>query len=93
MKRIITILIIVLVSSSSLTAQNSKTKKADKLFDRLEFVDAAEAYLNLALSDEANEYIYSRLAECYYNIFNTVEAERWYARALASSENPEHIYT
>ncbi|MEZ4855431.1 MAG: hypothetical protein R2812_03010 [Gelidibacter sp.] len=27
-----------------------------------------------------------------YNIFNTVEAERWYAKALETSESPEMIY-
>ena len=48
MKKIITILIIALVSISPIFAQNNSTKKADKLFDRLEFVKAAEEYLKLA---------------------------------------------
>ena len=81
-----------MMSSLGLTAQNSKTKKADKYFNRLEFVKAAEKYLDLALDGNGDAYVYGQLAECYYNVFNTVEAERWYEKALETSENPEMIY-
>lgn len=92
MKKIKYLFIIVMMSSLGLTAQNSKTKKADKYFNRLEFVKAAEKYLDLALDGNGDAYVYGQLAECYYNVFNTVEAERWYAKALDTSENPEMIY-
>lgn len=36
------------IASGILSAQNAKTKNADKLFDRFEYIDAAEAYLKLA---------------------------------------------
>lgn len=81
-----------MLSSLSLTAQNKATKKADKHFNRLEFVDAAEDYLKLVTDGKADNYVYGQLAECYYNIFNTVEAERFYAKALAFSQDPEMIY-
>ena len=71
MKKILTILIIALVSMSPIFAQNNSTKKADKLFDRLEFVKAAEEYLKLADKSPDN-YIIGRLADSYYNIFNNV---------------------
>lgn len=80
------------MSSLCLTAQNKDTKKADKHFARFEFVDAAESYNKLVENGEGDTYIYSRLAESYYNIFNTVEAERWYAKTLESSDNPEIVY-
>jgi outer membrane protein OmpA-like peptidoglycan-associated protein/tetratricopeptide (TPR) repeat protein len=92
MKKIKYLFIILMMSSLGLTAQNSKTKKADKYFNRLEFVKAAEKYLDLALDGNGDAYVYGQLAECYYNVFNTVEAERWYAKALDTSENPEMIY-
>ncbi|MBT8253397.1 MAG: PD40 domain-containing protein [Bacteroidia bacterium] len=92
MKKLNTLFIIALVSSLSLTAQNKDTKKADKHYDRLEFVDAAEDYLKLVTAGKADSYVYKQLADCYYNIFNTVEAERWYAKALEGSQNPELIY-
>ena len=37
-------------------------------------------------------YVYSQLAEAYYNVFNSVEAEKWYAKTLKTSEAPETIY-
>lgn len=80
------------MSSLSLTAQNSSTKKADKQFERFLFVKAAESYNKLVEDGKGDAYVYGRLAESYYNMFNTVEAERWYAKALESSENPEMIY-
>lgn len=94
MKNLKTLLFITLMGSLSLTAQNKDTKKADKHFDRFEFVDAAEDYTKLVEKGKGDAYVYGRLAESYYNIFNTVEAERWYAKALEASEtdDPEVIY-
>lgn len=93
MKNIVTLFTIVLLSSFSLTAQTKATKKADKHFNRLEFVDAAKDYLSLVEDGKGDAYVYSQLAECYYNVFNTVEAERWYAKAFAEgNDDPEMIY-
>lgn len=92
MKKFITLTIVALLSSMSVIAQNKATKQADKHFNRLEFIDAAEDYLKLVENGKADAYVYGQLAECYYNIFNTVEAERWYAKALQSSQDPEMIY-
>ncbi len=92
MKNIVSIFIITLMSSFCLTAQSNATKKADKHFNKFQFVEAAEAYLKLATDKDADAYVYGQLAECYYNVFKTVEAEKWYAKALETSSNPEMIY-
>lgn len=92
MKKIYILFTISLLSSLSLIAQNNKTKKADKKFDRFEFVDAAEKYLKIAEDGNADTYVYKRLADCYYNIFNTTEAEKWYAKVLETSDDAEVIY-
>lgn len=92
MKKINILFTFILLSSFSLIAQNKDTKKADKHFSRYEFVDAAEDYAKLIQDGKGDGYVYGQLAECYYNIFNTVEAERWYAKALETSESPEMIY-
>ena len=92
MKNIISIFIIALMSSFCLTAQSNATKKADKHFNKFQFVEAAEDYLKLATDGDADAYVYGQLAECYYNVFKTVEAEKWYAKALETSSNPEMIY-
>ena len=44
MKKIYTILLLIAVSTTIVSAQNSKTKKADNLYDRLAYTDAAQAY-------------------------------------------------
>lgn len=80
------------MSNFCLTAQNNDTKKADKYFSRFEFVKAAEGYNKLVEKGKGSAYVYSQLAESYYNIFNTVEAERWCAKALETSEDAEMIY-
>ena len=91
MKKILTILIIALVSISPIFAQNNSTKKADKLFDRLEFVKAAEEYLKLAEKSPDN-YIIEKLADSYYNIFNTREAEKWYSKIINDDPNAEVLF-
>ena len=83
---------ITFMSSICLTAQNNATKKADKHFNKYQFVEAAEDYLKLANSGDADAYVYGQLAECYYNVFKTEDAEKWYAKALETSSNPEMIY-
>jgi len=92
MKKINILITIIILSSFSLTAQNKDTKKADKHFARFEFIEAAEDYKKLVEDGKADIYVYKQLADSYYNIFNTVEAERWYAKALESSQEPETIY-
>lgn len=92
MKNFNTLLFITLMSSFCLTAQNKDTKKADKHFSRFEFVKAAESYNKLVENGKADTYVYGQLAESYYNIFNTEAAERWYAKAIETSDEPEMIY-
>ena len=47
MKKIYTILLLIVVSTAVATAQNKKTKKADVLYERLAYTDAAAAYQKL----------------------------------------------
>ena len=92
MKKIVTLFTIVALSSFSLIAQNSSTKKADKHFARFEFIEAAEDYKKLIEDGKGDTYVYGQLAESYYNVFNTQEAEKWYAKALETSDSPEMIF-
>ena len=92
MKKYSSILIIILLSGFFANAQTSSTKKADKLFAKFEFVKAAEAYQKVIARGDGNEYVYAQLAEAYYNVFNSAKAEKWYAKALETSQNPELIF-
>lgn len=89
MKKInIIILTLTVLSSFSLIAQNKDTKKADKYFNQLEFVEAAKAYEKIVDAGKADAYVYGQLAESYYNVFDTKNAERYYFQAL--EKNPAH---
>ena len=75
--------------STGLMAQNKDTKDADKLYDRLEYVDAAKAYSKLVEKGKADGYVYKQLGDSYFNIFNTKEAATWYAKAVETSQDAE----
>lgn len=92
MKKILTLFTIAALSSFSLIAQNASTKKADKHFKRFEFVEAAEDYEKLVENGKADTYVYSQLAESYYNVYNSESAEKYYAKALENSSEPEMIF-
>ena len=60
---------------------------ADQLFSRYEFSDAAKHYHKLTKGVKTDNYINLQLAECYYNMFNTVEAAKWYGKAIEFNPN------
>ena len=72
-------------------AQNESTKRADKLFEQFEFVDAANEYLKIAL-EKADGYVYKQLGDCYYNVFNATEATKWYAKAVETNQDAETYF-
>ena len=92
MKNIFTLITLTFLSIFSLNAQDNISKKADKQFSRLEFVKASESYKKLIDKGNASDYILGQLAECYYNIFNTVEAEKWYATLAEDSTDPTILF-
>ncbi len=93
MKKIYTILLLIAVSTSIVSAQNSKTKKADNLYDRLAYTDAAKAYQKVLKRGTTDIYVFERLANCYYFINDTEKAEKYYKRVVKSKDaNPEAIY-
>ena len=92
MKNYTSIFIIILFTGLFANAQSKTTKKADKLFSKFEFVKAAEEYEKLLSKGESSAYVYGQLAEAYYNIYKTVEAEKYYAKALETSESPETVF-
>ncbi|MCF8319872.1 MAG: OmpA family protein [Flavobacterium sp.] len=85
------IIIFVLVSTL-ISAQNKETQIADKLFKKFEFISAAESYLKLVASNNADGYVYRQLGDCYFNIYNTKEAAKWYAKAIAQKQDSELYY-
>lgn len=93
MKKIYTILLLFAVSTSMVTAQNSKTKKADRYYDRLNYTDAAQAYEKLVKNGENSNYVYERLANSYYYVNDTKQAEKYYNRVVKDKDvDAETVY-
>lgn len=89
MKNTYYIFTLLLLVTSLSVAQNKKTKKADKHYDRLEYVEAIEDYEKLVKKGNADAYVYQRLADSYYNIYNTKKAETYYKLYLAEDSDAD----
>lgn len=66
-----------------------RLKYADQLFSSYDYTQAADQYRKLVRGDKTDNYIHLQLAESYYNVFNTVEAAKWYGKALEVNPNLE----
>lgn len=80
------------VIAQGLSAQTKDTTKADKLYAQYEYVDAAQEYLKLTEKGKGDPYVYKQLADTYFNMFNTAEAAKWYARATQTPVDAETYY-
>lgn len=80
------------IASGFISAQNKATKTADKLFDRFEYIEAAEEYLKIVDENDDDVYVESQLAACYYNVFNTSEAVKWYSKIAEQKNDAETYY-
>jgi tetratricopeptide (TPR) repeat protein len=81
-----------LAISTSIIAQNQDTKIADKLFQRYEYVKAIKEYQKLVDGGSSDGYVFKQIADAYYNMFNTTEAIKWYAKATTSKQDAETYY-
>lgn len=91
MKYIYILLLIFTVTFAA--AQNKDTKKADQLYDRLAYTDAAAAYQKLLKQGKGSRYVFERLANSYYFINNTKKAETYYKRVVKGRKvKPEPVY-
>ena len=78
--------------SIALSAQDSKTKRANELFDKFSFPEAAEAYKKLLAKEDIAE-AKIKLADCYRFMNMPIEAEYWYEQVVQLSESePIHKY-
>jgi outer membrane protein OmpA-like peptidoglycan-associated protein len=89
-KTYITISLMLLLSASY--GQNSVSSKADNLFGSYQYVAAIEEYQKLAESKNANEHVFTQLAESYYNVFDAENAAKWYAKATANGKAGAETY-
>lgn len=76
------------LATMAVSAQTKETEKADKLFAKLDYIDAAKEYQKL----EGSPYVYKQIADSYYNIFSSKEAVQWYAKATETPQDAETYY-
>lgn len=87
-----TILLFFVLASFSLSAQNKETKNADKLFESYDYVEAAQEYIALVENGNSDTYVSKQLGDSYYYMHNTIESEKWYAKAIQSQQDAETYY-
>lgn len=80
------------LASYLLSAQNKETKNADKLFESYDYVEATKAYLKLVEKGNTDAYVAKQLADSYFYMHNTLEAEKWYAKAIQTKQDSETHY-
>ncbi len=83
MKKIYILILLITISSNAF-AQNKDTKRADDLYKRLAYTEAAETYQSLLKKGKGSRYVYEQLANSYYFINNSKKAETYYKRVVKS---------
>lgn len=91
MKKTIQLTIVLLISTLSLFSQTNLTASADKYFNNLSYVKAAEKYAKLA-EKKPTEHILKRLGDSYYYNVKMEEAAEAYAKLFANYTPTEAEY-
>ncbi len=78
-----------MLATLAVTAQTKETAEADKLFKKFEYLDAAKEYQKIKSKDG---YVNRQIAESYFNVYNSKEAVKWYAKAVESRQDAETYY-
>lgn len=81
MKKIIISLLILTFSAQLLVAQN--LRRANQLFEKRAYVDAAELFLN---EKDKTQEVFEKLGDCYYFNSNMKDAVVWYQEAVKNNE-------
>ena len=83
---------IVLAISFSASAQSGLQKKADNLFNKFSFVNAADVYKELISKNDNADYATRQLADCYAYMRNPDSAVVYYKKAVEQPNVPNHYY-
>jgi len=89
MKQILTICSAVLLTGASLTAQEGRIKKAEKLTDKLAYAEAIEYYDSILEQGVDSARIADDVANAHYQMRDPEGAEEWYAVVVENSPKPE----
>jgi len=89
-------LVAILLAANFATAQevnkNRLVEKADQYFDRLEYLKALEYYKKAEQKGKADTYVYRKMADAYYHIFDPENAVKYYEKIIDKVQDPEVYY-
>lgn len=89
---IISIFILICLVTSISYAQNKKLLKANEMYDRLAFAEAAILYQEIVDKGNASTEVYTKLGDCYYFNADYSNAVISYQKLMASGEKVEPEY-
>ena len=92
MKKLYILIVALTLGMTTTFAQSSLVKKADKYFNHLEYVKAAETYEKVVANGKADNHVFRNLADAYFNIFDSKNAEKYYAVVAKNTDDPEVFY-
>ncbi len=92
MKKLYILIISLTFGLNAVLAQSTLVKKADKYYSRLQYVKATETYEKAIANGDVDDHVYQNIADAYYQIFDTKNAEKYYAILADKSEDPEVFY-
>ena len=92
MKYIYITLGLIITLNSYTYAQNKYTEQADKLYKSHQYVAAIEEYQALIKDNKADDFVYKRLADSYYHIFNMEKAVYYYKKISSANQSSETYY-
>lgn len=87
---IVTSIILAVIFSAS--AQSGLQKKADNLFNKFSFVNAADVYKELISKNDNADYATRQLADCYAYMRNPDSAVVYYKKVVEQPNMPSHYY-
>lgn len=92
--RYLSVLFIVIFISTSLSAQKLTIKLADNAYHEFNWIEAIDLYTYVYEKDNENVYVMRKLADCYTNIRDYKEVEKWLAAIIDMGEDqPEDWYS
>ncbi|QOD61724.1 OmpA family protein [Polaribacter haliotis] len=91
MKKTIQLTLALLISTLSLFSQTKQTATADRFFDNISYVDAANKYKELA-EKNPTEHVLKRLGDSYYYNVKMKEASEAYAKLFKNFTPEESEY-
>ncbi len=89
------ILILSLLFSTSLVAQEKQLLKADKEYDQLSYIDARKIYIDVVNKGYSSQDIYQKIGDSYYFNAQLADASVWYEKLYneyKESLDPEYLF-